>query len=99
MTDIIGRISEALGHLEQDGRTPARVLIGHREAAELERALYRRAKTWRGLFGDVIAEDPEFAPKLPLDMGPARIFGVPVKRVDQDTLLGVVAEGFEEALR
>lgn len=100
MADIFDAISEALSRVEAEGRKPARLLIGNREAAELEAALYRPARPARRemiggrLFTWEEAEE-EYAPKLTLDMAPASIFDVPVKRVDQPTLLGVVAEGFE----
>lgn len=93
MTDIIARVADALDGMQASGRTPARLLIGNQEAADLEIALSRPAKMWRGLFGEVIAEDAEYVPTLPLDMGPATLFGVPIERVDQPMLLGVIGEG------
>lgn len=91
VVDILDLISDRMADMEASGRCVKRLLIGHREAAELEAALYRQAKTWRGLLGEVIAEDSEFAPKLPYPLTKrVLLFDVPVERVDQDTLLGVV---------
>lgn len=90
---VIERVMDALDRMQADGRRPVRLLIGHREAGELERALYQPAKIWRGMFGEVIAEDEEFAPKLPYPMTEAAtLFDVPIERVDQETLIGVIGE-------
>lgn len=71
-------------------------LIGNQEANEIEAALYRPAQTWRGLFGNVINTDEEFAPKLPYPLTEAvTLFGVKVERVDQPSLIGVIAEDVE----
>jgi hypothetical protein len=75
MDRIMTRIAKALVHMQDDGRKPARLLLGHREAAEVEAEMYRRA-------GVVCATADGSA-----------IFGVPVERVDQPDLLGVIAEG------
>lgn len=97
MSDIIDRIAAALDRVEADGRMPARLLLGHREAAEVEAALYCGRKVERGVFGEVLFEIEERAPKLPYPFTTrCTIFDVPVERVDQDTLLGVIAEGHEE---
>lgn len=89
---VIDRICGALDRMGADGREPARLLLGHREAAELEAALYRKPLTILGLMGEAVYGDEGFAPKFPLDMEPARFLGVPIERVDQDELLGVIAE-------
>jgi hypothetical protein len=95
MVDVLDRIVDALDHVWADGRKPARLLLGHRDAAEVEAALYRQARVEYGLWDDeVLFRDPEYAPKLPYPLTePCTIFGVPVERVDQPDLLGVIAEG------
>ena len=89
---IIDRIVDVMDRFEAEGHRPMRLLLGHREAAEVEAALYRPAETWHGLFGEELGRDGEYAPKLPYPLTtPCTIFGVSVERVDQDTLLGVLA--------
>lgn len=93
VSDIIDAICKQMDGMEASGRRCARLLLGHREADELERALYQPAKTWRGLFGEPLFHDEEYAPKLPYPLTErVEIFGVPVERVDQPTLLGVIGE-------
>lgn len=90
--DILDRVASALDGMEAEGRTPQLLLLGHLEAAELEAALYRPARTEYGVFGEVLFELEACAPELPLDVGHATLFGVRVQRVDQATLIVVVAE-------
>ena len=91
--DIVARIAGALDRMEGEGRKPVRLLLGHLEAAEVEASLYQPARTEYGLLGEVLFEVEERAPKLPYPLtGIVRIFDVPVERVDQETLLGVIGE-------
>lgn len=84
-----------LDEMKDSGRKPARILIGNEDAAELEQELNeQRCLAYTGLWGE------EVAPPLPyLDVvnlkDPATLFDVPMERVDQPRLIGVIAEGFE----
>ena len=78
--DIIDRIVSALDRVEAEGRKPGRLLLGHREVAELERALYG---PWLDFWFTLSPGPPGLPPTL---------FDVPVERVDQPTLIGVISE-------
>lgn len=82
---ILTDVADAMDRMEDEGRKPARLLIGHREAGELDVALrpYLRPRP------------PDDEPILPYPLTQTvTIFGVRVERVDQPSLLGVIAEGY-----
>ena len=81
---IVDQLVHMLDRMHDEGRKPARVLVGNLDAAEFE-AEIMAVECWR-----------DRAPGFLVDMKyPTTVLGVPVERVDQPRLLGVVAEGFE----
>jgi len=82
-----------LDDMMASGRTPARILIGNADAIELEEEInrYRMVGVKASLFGDETFEPPRKIDVVNLS-GPATLFGVPLERVDQPRLVGVIAE-------
>ena len=70
--------------------------VGNKQARQIEAALYRPAEEWtedRAWLAVVAGIDvrlaEEYAPKLPVDMGPATLFGVMIDRVNVPDALEV----------
>ena len=79
--DILSRVAAVLVRFKEEGHRPERLLVGHREADEIDDAIRPHLHP----------PPPEDQPLLPYPLlTPTTIFGVAVQRVDQAVLLGVV---------